>query len=167
VTLDQLNAITEDDARRELARCCGSDRWTTMMLIRRPFQSAGDLYQAADETWWSLGKRDWLEAFGHHPRIGARAAGWAGDEQSGVSGASDVTLKALTGLNREYERRFGHVFLICATGRSASEMLAELQRRLANAPDEELRIAAGEQAKITRLRLEKLLTSSLEPSGTA
>jgi OHCU decarboxylase len=111
----------------------------------------------ADDVWWSLEGGDWLEAFAAHPRIGERAAGWAGEEQSGVRGADDEVLGRLNSLNHDYERKFGHVFLIFATGKSAAEILAELERRLANDPATELRIAAGEQAKITRLRLQKAL----------
>jgi OHCU decarboxylase len=164
VTLDELNGLSAGAARRELERCCGSSRWAIAMTARRPFRSAADLARAADEVWWSLEGADWLEAFSHHPRIGERAAGWASDEQSGARSASDTTIKELATLNRQYERKFGHVFLIFASGRSAEEMLAELRRRLNNEPAPELRVAAGEQAKITRLRLEKLLDASFESS---
>ena len=166
MTLDQLNALPRNAAQDELQRCCGSDRWATSMTERRPFHGPHELYRAAEEVWWSLEPADWLEAFSHHPRIGERAAGWAKDEQAGVDAASHATMKALATLNREYEQRFDHVFLICATGKSADEMLGEVRRRLANDPAQELRIAAAEQAKITRLRLEKLLTPSLESSRT-
>jgi OHCU decarboxylase len=151
--------MPRDALERELERCCGSKRWVAAMAARRPFQSANDLYDAADEIWWSLEGGDWLEAFSHHPRIGDRAgaSGWAKDEQSGVAGASEKTRQALAERNREYERRFEHVFLICATGKRADEMLATLERRMENDPASELRVAAGEQAKITQLRLEKLL----------
>ena len=130
------------------------------MVARRPFQSSDQLLLAADDIWWSLDGGDWLEAFSHHPRIGERAAGWANDEQSGTRGASADTLEKLADLNHEYERKFAHVFLICATGKGADEMLSSLERRLRNEPAIELRIAASEQAKITRLRLEKLLAQS-------
>lgn len=136
------------------------------MAARRPFHGAEQLYRAADEIWWSLEGADWLEAFSQHPRLGERAAGWASDEQSGVRGAAAATRDALTDRNHEYERRFGHVFLIHATGKSAAEMLAQLEQRMTNDPASELRVAAGEQAKITRLRLEKLLASPLESSRT-
>jgi hydroxyisourate hydrolase len=159
MTLAELNALTPEAAGRELARCCGSRKWVEQMTARRPFGSVDQLFGAAEEIWWSLDGSDWLEAFSHHPRIGDRehAAGWAKDEQSGTRGASDATLDALTALNHEYEDRFGHVFLICATGKSADEMLAELQRRMENPRGMELNVAAGEQAKIARLRLEKLI----------
>jgi OHCU decarboxylase len=166
VTLEEFNALPDDRVRKELDRCCGSARWTAGMSGRRPFRDVEQLLAAADEVWWSLEGGDWLEAFSHHPRIGDRAAGWANAEQSGVRSASEETMKSLAKLNQTYERKFGHVFLICATGRSAEEMLGELQRRLANDPATEVRNAATEQAKITKLRLEKLLSTSLDSSST-
>ena len=160
--------MPHDAAERELAKCCGSSRWAAAMAGRRPFKNAEHVYVAADEIWWSLDGADWLEAFLHHPRIGARAGrwGWAKDEQSGTRDAPADTLQKLADLNHEYERKFGHVFLICATGKRAEEMLADLERRMTNDPATELRIAAGEQAKITRLRLEKLLAPARETSRT-
>ncbi len=167
MTLNELNALPRDAAERALSRCCGSARWTAAMANQRPFRDGMQLFQAADEAWWSLSGDDWLEAFSHHPRIGARAAGWASDEQSGARGASRKIRGELAKWNREYERLFGHVFLICATGKPAEDMLAQMERRMNNEPAAELRVAAGEQAKITRLRLEKLLSPSTEPSRVA
>jgi 2-oxo-4-hydroxy-4-carboxy-5-ureidoimidazoline decarboxylase len=170
VTLGELNALPRDVAEREFARCCGSTRWVASMAARRPFSDPDELYRAADEIWWSLEGGDWLEAFSQHPRIGERSrgvGGWAKDEQSGVRGASTGTMDALADRNHDYERRFGHVFLICATGKRADEMLAELERRMSNDPATELRVAAAEQRKITRLRLEKLLATSLGSSRTS
>lgn len=166
MTLAELNVLPRDAAERELARCCGSTRWVAAILARRPFTDAEQLYRTADEIWWSLDGGDWLEAFSNHPRIGARVAGWSKDEQSGIRDASNDTITALADRNRDYERRFGHVFLICATGKGADEMLAQLEQRMDNDPATELRIAAAEQAKITRLRLERLIASTLASSGT-
>ena len=166
MTLAELNALDDDDARRELMRCCGSGQWADRMTTRRPFRTLADLQHAANDVWWSLERGDWLEAFSRHPRIGERAIGWASQEQSGTFGAGRDTLDALIRGNEEYERRFGHVFLTFATGKSAEEMLTELTRRLTNDPALELRIAAAEQAKITHLRLEKLVEPSLQSSGT-
>jgi OHCU decarboxylase len=166
VTLDQLNALSTDAASRELERCCGSRRWAAAMADRRPFPDVEELYRAAEDVWWSLDEQDWLEAFSHHPRIGQRAAGWARDEQAGVATAPRETMTSLAALNSEYERKFGHVFLIYATGRSAEDMLSELRRRIGNDPHAELRNAAAEQARITRLRLEKMLSPSFESSRT-
>ena len=164
MTLDDFNALPVEAAQRELERCCGSRRWATTMAARRPFADEAALHRAADELWWSLEGADWLEAFSHHPRIGERADGWAKAEQAGAQGASEATLRELAALNREYERKFDHVFLIFASGRSAEEMLEQLRCRLGNQPAPELRVAAKEQAKITRLRLEKLITS---PTGAS
>jgi OHCU decarboxylase len=134
------------------------------MTAARPFGNAESLAEAADRTWRGLSKDDWLEAFGAHPTIGAappesdRTNAWARQEQSGTRVASPETLAELALLNREYAERFGHVFLVCATGKSADEMLALGRQRLRNDPETELAIAAEEQRKITRLRLEKLLS---------
>lgn len=168
MTLDELNIMPQQAAEHELAKCCGSARWAAAMAGRRPFRNAEDAYRAADEIWWSLEGADWLEAFSHHPRIGARAGRWewAKDEQSGTRDASTDTMQKLAERNHEYERKFGHVFLICATGKRADEMLGQLERRMTNDPARELRIAAGEQAQITRLRLEKLLAPARATSRT-
>lgn len=161
-----LNALGEADARDALLRCCGSEAWADAMLLGRPYDDDVALGLRADEVWWTLEPDAWLDAFAHHPRIGedpdrlrrrfATTARWAGGEQAGVQSASDETLAALLTGNEEYEARFGHVFLICATGLSADQMLGALRRRLVNDPARERLIAAGEQAKITRLRLSKL-----------
>jgi len=137
------------------------------MIERRPFKDAGHLFAVAEEMWNSLGKQDWREAFSHHPKIGdvnalrekfASTAAWASGEQSGVKNASEETLRRLAGRNAEYERKFGYIFIVCATGKSAEEMLEVLESRLKHPADQELKIAAAEQAKITRIRLEKLLS---------
>ena len=130
------------------------------MAGRRPFRDEASLLRTADDVWAALDGADWLEAFSHHPRIGERVSGIAQTEQAGTRDASADVLKRLASLNQQYERRFGHVFLICATGKSASEMLAALEQRLNNEPAAELRTAAAEQAKITRLRLQKMLHST-------
>jgi len=163
-----LNALGEDDARAALLACCGSEAWADAMLPGRPYDDDVALMLRADEAWWALAPDAWLAAFAHHPRIGedperlrrrfASTAAWAGGEQAGVRSASEETLAALVAGNEEYEARFGHVFLICATGLSADQMLGALRRRLGNDPAHERLIAAGEQAKITRLRLAKLDT---------
>ncbi len=161
-----LNGLPESDARAELVRCCASSRWTAAMVAARPFASDAAVLAAADRAWWALGPADWLEAFAAHPRIGDRASAdprqaatreWSRQEQAGAAAADHHVRAALATGNAEYERRFGHVFLIHAAGRSADEIQAELRRRLGNAPDAELREAAGEQAMITRLRLERLV----------
>jgi 2-oxo-4-hydroxy-4-carboxy-5-ureidoimidazoline decarboxylase len=163
--INALNALTPAEARAALLRCCGSRRWADAMTARRPFASADGLFAAADEVWSGLGRDDWLEAFAAHPRIGdvealrkkfASTAAWCAGEQSGVAGAAEEVLRALAEGNRRYEDRFGYIFIVCATGKTADEMLRLLCERLPNDPVWEWKVAAAEQAKITRLRLEKL-----------
>jgi OHCU decarboxylase len=158
VTLGDLNALPEPAAVATLLRCCGSSRWAAEMARRRPFADAETMLTAADEVWTGLGSADWHEAFGAHPRIGAGGAAvsaWSRAEQSAVTDASRHRFAAL---NRAYEARFGHIYIVCATGRSAADLLADLERRLGNDPARELGEAAEEQRKITRLRLIKLMT---------
>jgi 2-oxo-4-hydroxy-4-carboxy-5-ureidoimidazoline decarboxylase len=166
VTLEELNAASESEARAALERCCGSHAWADRMCALRPFASAGALIEAAVRVWWSADEADWRDAFAHHPRIGDAAslrakfpttASWAVAEQAGATEAGKDVLDALASGNREYERRFGYIFIVCASGLGAAEMLSRLRARLANAPEVELRNAAEEQMKITQLRIEKLL----------
>lgn len=165
---ERFNQLSVAEMRRELIDCCRSKRWVEQMIAQRPFSSAADLLESAEKTWAELGRRDWLEAFRHHPAIGGtRAKGkqsktarrWSAGEQAAARKASAETLKALAASNRAYHAKFGHVFLICATGKSSEEILKSLQERLSNDTEVELRNAAEEQRKITRLRLEKLLQS--------
>jgi 2-oxo-4-hydroxy-4-carboxy-5-ureidoimidazoline decarboxylase len=158
--------MPETEARAGFLRCCGSERWAAAMTAGRPYREAPALFAAAEACWNGLGHEDWLEAFGHHPRIGERDAlrarfaathAWAASEQAGAGAADAVVLEALAEANRRYQARFGYTFIVCATGKSAEAMLAGLEARLRNDPERELPIAATEQAKITRLRLEKLL----------
>ncbi|HSR24555.1 MAG TPA: 2-oxo-4-hydroxy-4-carboxy-5-ureidoimidazoline decarboxylase, partial [Candidatus Eisenbacteria bacterium] len=123
----------------------------------RPDPTRQALLEAAEHAWWALDERDWTEAFAAHPRIGEPDGAAARREQQAVATAPAETLAALAEGNRRYERRFGHVYLVFASGRSAGELLDVLQERLRNDPATELRVAAGEQARITRLRLERLL----------
>jgi 2-oxo-4-hydroxy-4-carboxy-5-ureidoimidazoline decarboxylase len=163
--LELINSVDEAAARAMFLRCCGATRWAERMAARRPFACEEKLLAAAEEIWRGLPRQDWLEAFAAHPKIGdldalrgkfARGAAWSAQEQGGVAGASEATLRALAQGNCDYEARFGHLFIVCASGKTAEEMLALLQQRLHNDPEDELRIAAGEQEKITRLRLQKL-----------
>lgn len=166
MTIEQLDAAPEAAAAEALERCCGASAWVRAMLASRPFATAEGLHEAADACAAALEERDWLEAFSHHPRIGdvaslrakfASTAQWAGGEQAGAAAADDATLHALAKGNDDYFARFGFIFIVCATGLTASEMLARLDARLPHERAEELRIAAAEQNKITHLRLEKLL----------
>lgn len=163
-----LNTLPFEEARAEFLRCCGVERWAEAMARERPFAHENALYQEAERLWATTGPTEWREAMTHHPRIGDvarlrekyKATGaWSEQEQRGMTGAGDDVIQALADGNRVYEERFGFIFLVCATGKSAAEMLALLRERLHNAPEQELRIAADEQAKITRLRLEKLLNA--------
>ena len=165
--LSSFNLLSDDAATSELEKCCSAGRWVRGVAARRPFATFAELRVAADEVWWSLAPADWLEAFRGHPKIGeqrgpqhpsAQAQHWSKQEQSGVLGSSDETTALLAKLNREYEEKFGYIFIVCATGKSATEMLAILRERLDNDAATELSVAAGEQAKITQLRLAKLLS---------
>jgi OHCU decarboxylase len=159
--LDRLNRLPRPDAERQLLACCGSRTWAARVAAGLPHPTPRALLHASDAAWWALDPVDWDEAFAAHPRIGERegdrATATARHEQRAVAVASPETLAALAEGNRRYEERFGRVFLVFATDRDADEMLAILRRRLENDPDTELREAAGEQARITRLRLERLI----------
>lgn len=166
LTVRELNALPANRAAELLAACCGAPRWVSSMVARRPFASLDALLVAADDVWWSLDQHDWREAFARHPRIGEaesappdneRERRWASGEQASVATAQDAVRDALVEANRKYERRFGYIYIVCAAGKSADEMLALARGRLHNSPKVELRVAAEEQRKITRLRLEKLL----------
>ena len=127
------------------------------MLARQPFSNADSLHQAADDVWWSLTEDDWLEAFSKHPKIGHKSdAKWSAQEQSGMERAAQQTADQMAQLNAEYADKFRFIFIVCATGKSADEMLQLLKERLLHSREEEIRIAAAEQAKITHLRLDKL-----------
>jgi OHCU decarboxylase len=136
------------------------------MVSRRPFFSRDAVLRAADDEWNALAERDWLEAFAHHPRIGessaaaggsAMARGWSSTEQAAVASASHDARIGLARLNRDYEQRFGFIYIVCAAGKSAGELLDLAASRMHNDRETELRVAAEEQRKIMRLRLEKLL----------
>jgi 2-oxo-4-hydroxy-4-carboxy-5-ureidoimidazoline decarboxylase len=154
-----LNELPPEEARQALERCCGARRWVEGMLAARPFASPAVLHEAADAVWAALGPSDFLEAFAHHPAIGGPAgalSAWSSEEQARAGeGTASVTAE-LRALNEAYAARFGYTFIICATGKTAPEILAQLRARLGNERDAELRVAAAEQASITHLRLEKL-----------
>jgi 2-oxo-4-hydroxy-4-carboxy-5-ureidoimidazoline decarboxylase len=159
VTLAELNSLPASLAEAEFARCCGSLRWARIIAAARPFTTFDALLAAADRVWESLDTVDRLQAFAAHPRIGGQtSSSWSAEEQAGAASATEDIRERLARGNREYERRFGYTFLVCATGKSADEMLTLLERRLQHAAGEELPIAAGEQRKITHLRLRKLVT---------
>jgi OHCU decarboxylase len=162
----RLDALPPAEAEAALQACCGSRAWVSAVASGRPYGDAAALYAAAESSWWALEPDDWLEAFRAHPRIGerkaqaaqdARASDWAAGEQSGMDAAGDSVRDALAEGNRAYEARFGYIYIVCATGREPGEMLEMLRARLHNDAHTEIRVAAEEQRKITRLRLDKLL----------
>lgn len=167
MTLSDLNHLPKPALTAALQTCCGATAWVENMLTVFPVTDAETLMDEANTAWNSLREADWREAFTHHPQIGddvealrakfANTSAWAEGEQASVKAAAQETLEALMMGNKDYEHRFGYIFIVCATGKSADEMLALLQARLSNKSEDEILIAAGEQNKITRLRLEKLL----------
>jgi OHCU decarboxylase len=163
MTLADLNALDDDAAVRAFLRCCGSSRWAHRMAEARPFADADTMAATADAMWRAVAQPDWLEAFAAHPQIGSNRSGrsdasaWSDDEQAGVAAAAAQTRRRLAEANRDYQARFGYIFIVCATGKTADEMLALLEGRLRHDAVDELRLAAEEQRKITRLRLIKLL----------
>jgi OHCU decarboxylase len=161
-----LNELSPAEAGAAFLDCCGSGEWAKAMAASRPFAMLEDVFERAERIWFSLPVAEWLEAFAAHPKIGAnesaatqkkRSAGWSKDEQSGVNSAETETRDALAEANRLYEQRFGFIFIVCATGKTADEMLAICRARLGNSVRTELQIAAEEQKKITEIRLTKLL----------
>jgi len=164
--LAELNQLSPAQRKEELTKCCGASAWVEGMNRLFPFQEKSELLQQADRVWNSLSPKDWLEAFTHHPKIGdvhslkekfASTAKWASGEQASVQQASEQVIEQLAEDNKAYEEKFGYIFIVCATGKPAEEMLMLLHKRLLNKAEEEIRIAAAEQAKITKIRLEKLL----------
>ncbi|HEV2178481.1 MAG TPA: allantoicase [Terriglobia bacterium] len=154
-----LNSAPPEDARAEFRRCCGSPAWARVMEAGRPYTALSVLEMAADEAWSRCSRDDRLEALAAHPRIGERAEHpWSREEQARAVAAGAETLAELEELNRRYREKFGYTFVICATGKTAGEILAILRTRLENGPDAEIRAAAEEQRLITRLRLRKLLS---------
>ena len=159
-----LDSLPPTEATAALLACCGSREWARRMAAERPFGDRARLVEAAERVWRGVTPEDWREALAAHPRIGERPAGghatealWAAAEQGGTAGAPGDLLAALSAANRAYEERFGMTYVVCATGKSAEEMLALCRQRLAHDPERELRVAAEEQLRITRLRLDKLL----------
>ena len=164
--LTRWNSLSVEEAAEQILHCCGSSAWARRLAARRPLNNEAALLAASDEIWHGLEPADWLEAFSKHPRIGERkapsaassqSASWSAQEQKSVGAASDSVQQELADANREYEHRFGRVFIVCATGKPAEEMLEILQRRMQNDESTELHAAAEEQRKITNLRLKKWL----------
>jgi OHCU decarboxylase len=168
--LEQLNRASQAKAESAFLSCCGSRRWAQRMAQARPFADISGLLDKAAEIWHDLETEDWLEAFATHPKIGsrhavpqatARSAEWSHAEQSGTQTVADSVRSALAEANRLFENKFGFIFIVCATGKSAEEMLQNCCQRLDNARDAEILTAADEQRKITEIRLKKLLESGI------
>ena len=157
MTLDELNILSDDEAYDAFRAVCGSSRWVDSMVTARPFRSEDELFEVADAMWRKTDAADWHEAFSHHPRIGERSTGWSAGEQSSLSSADDAARAELAEVNRMYEERFGHIYIVCASGKSVDEMLAIAKERMSNDAATELQAAADEQGKIMQLRLRKLL----------
>ncbi|HTQ59032.1 MAG TPA: 2-oxo-4-hydroxy-4-carboxy-5-ureidoimidazoline decarboxylase [Candidatus Solibacter sp.] len=168
IRLEKWNAERAEDAAQSILPCCGSKAWARGMTARRPILDEASLLAASDDVWNALSESDWLEAFRSHPRIGeshppahasTQSAAWSGEEQGKAALAEEAVRLALAEANRAYERRFHRTFIVCASGISASEILAILLRRLQNEDSTELREAAGQQRKIAQIRLKKWLSS--------
>ena len=166
VAIHEINALSPEQAEAEFLKCCGSRRWAAKMAAERPFENVEEMVTAADRIWWTLDSTDWLEAFDSHPKIGEKKAAaavareslsWSEAEQSGTRDSTQQTMEELAELNQQYQEKFGFIYIVCATGKSADQMLGLLRNRLNNDPAIELRNAATEQAKITTLRLNKLI----------
>lgn len=166
MTIDQFNALSVEQQHQALERCCGAQHWVKQMVAKAPFSSKDQLFYFADYLWDNANEESWLEAFLHHPKIGdidslakkfENTKQWAEGEQQGVQRASKDILLALAEGNQAYEKKFGYIFIVCATGKSASEMLALLNQRLPNSEEDEILIAMKEQQKITKIRLDKLI----------
>jgi OHCU decarboxylase len=171
MTLTDFNALPVSDAEAALLDCCGATRWTRQIAAQRPFDSVNALCAAADATWQEMDRADVLEAFSRHPQIGQKAATgseshrrWSEGEQNGARIAAEDVKTRLAQGNRAYHEKFGYIFIVCATGKTADEMLALLDQRLQNDASRELPIAVEQQRLIMRLRLEKLFAG--EPSSS-
>jgi len=170
-SVQEFNRLPVDGAKEALGRCCSAGRWIDGMASGRPYASVDDLLAASDAAVAALTQADLREALAGHPRIGDRrvaegaapggvnsaSAGWSGQEQAGVSSAGESLRQALDDGNAEYERRFGHIYLACATGRDAAELVDFLRQRLSNDRETEWSVIAGELGKINQIRLGKLL----------
>jgi len=163
--LARWNSLDAEAAAREILPCCGSRAWAEGLTALRPFDTARELFDASDPIWAGLVEDDWREAFDSHPRIGqshARAATaesltWSSEEQRAALSPDETAKLALAEANRQYEDRFGRIFIVCASGKSTAEILAILEQRMKNTAAEEMLEAAEQQRQITQLRLRRWL----------
>jgi 2-oxo-4-hydroxy-4-carboxy-5-ureidoimidazoline decarboxylase len=167
--LVRWNDLSPGEAASEILSCCGSRAWAACLADKRPFPDEQTLFAAADDCWQNLSEADWLEAFRSHPRIGeqhaekkttAVSAAWSRSEQSQMSRADDAILQRMREGHRQYEERFGRIFIVCASGKQPAEMLSILERRLGNDPAQELQESAAQQQQIMQLRLRKWLAQT-------
>lgn len=166
--LARWNNADAEPAVREILPCCGSVAWAEALVSRRPFASPEELFTTSDLVWQGLPEDDWREAFDSHPRIGqhhatsatAQSLAWSSQEQSAAASPEDVTKQALAEANQAYEQKFGRIFIVCATGKSAAEILAICRARISNDPATEMLEAAEQQRQITRLRLRRWLAAA-------
>jgi 2-oxo-4-hydroxy-4-carboxy-5-ureidoimidazoline decarboxylase len=165
MTITEFDQLAEEKKKLLLEQCCGSSAWTNKMLDSLPVGNLLELLDLAEEKWYECNRKDWLEAFEHHPMIGdinslkkkyASTLTWATQEQSGVNSATEEILQELAETNKAYKNKFGYIFIVCASGKSAEQMLQLITLRITNDTETEIKIAMEEQNKITKLRLEKL-----------
>lgn len=168
MAIEKLNQLNKETLKEEFLKCCGATKWADLLSTQTPFNSKEDLFEKSDSIWQNMSKEDYLEAFSQHPKIGdieslakkfANTKDWAENEQSGVNEATQEVIQELATYNEYYDNKFGYIFIVCATGKSAQAMLGMLKTRLKNEPDQELKVAVDEQNKITKIRLEKLINS--------
>ena len=170
MTIAEFDHLPAEKKRELLLQCCSSKCWADKMLTVFPVEDLVDLEECAEEKWYQCSEQDWKEAFQQHPKIGdinslkqkySATKTWAEGEQAGVSTASEEVLQKLSERNNKYQEKFGYIFIVCATGKTAGEILVMLEDRLPNSPEEEIKIAAEEQNKITKIRIEKLFSVNL------
>jgi 2-oxo-4-hydroxy-4-carboxy-5-ureidoimidazoline decarboxylase len=167
MTIAEFDHLESSQKKALLLQCCGSSAWADRMIKMPPAEDLIDLFEDAEEAWYECSEADWKEAFTHHPKIGDidtlrkqfASDRFVADEQSSITNASEQTLQLLAERNKQYENKFGYIFIVLATDKSAAEMLELLNERIQNNPAEEIKIAMDEQNKITKLRLEKILMS--------
>ena len=172
--LDTWHAMSAEDAADAILPCCGSRAWARGLAARRPLATLPELLAASDASWWSLGEADWNEAFESHPRIGEREAhrsatgtslAWSANEQGSAMLSDDDAKAKLAEGNRAYEAKFGRIFIVCASGKTAHDMLAILNRRMHNTAEAELQASAEQQREITHIRLQKWLAAHEEDTA--
>jgi 2-oxo-4-hydroxy-4-carboxy-5-ureidoimidazoline decarboxylase len=165
MTISEFDQLDIDNKKALLRQCCGAENWVNKVIAALPAEDLIDLQEIAEEQWYACTEQDWREAFTHHPKIGdldslrekyAATGHWTEGEQASVKQATEQTLRRLAEGNTAYEAKFGYIFIVCATGKTADEMLSMLNQRLHNSAEAEIQIAMEEQLKITKLRLEKL-----------